>query len=168
MIHLSLYIVLFLYGLYLKSILSDVIIVTYSFLFFHLYEIYFSIPWLSNYVYLSLEAGSLVGNILQDLLLFSLTCHSVFFIGALSPLAFKEIINKYVFIATLNLVSQLIFLVLLCSLLLLFVLWFDDFHLCFSWIPFFLVPVTLCMFLICCYSAFQMLTHNYMYLLFIW
>ena len=64
---------------------------------FHLHEIPFPIPSLSVYMCLSLQSESLVGSILQVLL-----------IGSFCSLAFKVNFNKHVFLVMLNIVFQVI------------------------------------------------------------
>ena len=78
-------------------------------------------------------------------LLFTASATLCLLIGAFSPLTFKAVVNRYVFISILNFFSH--WFCISSFLLLFFLLWLDDFVLCYTYVFFFLVFVTLCRFL---------------------
>ena len=115
---------------------------------FHLHEITFSVPSLSNCVSFALRLVSYRQHIVgpPPFFLKDLFCPLCLLIGAFSPLKFKVIIYKYVFIVILN----LFFLVDSVSLFLPFsFLWFDYFLIFCACVPFF---VCVCVYLLFAFS----------------
>ena len=112
-------------------------ITTAAFFYFHLHGISFSIhslsvcvssllKWVSCRQYIDGFCFCIYSSILCLL------------IGEFGPFTFKVIIDKYVFIAILNLVFQLILYLFFVPFFLFFLLWFDGFHLYYTWVLFFL------------------------------
>ena len=121
----------------LKSILSDMRIVTPSVLSCPLAWNIFSHPFIFNlYVSFALRWVSCTQQV-EGFYLFIQSATLCLLIGAFSPLTFKVIIDRYVFIDILNLVFQLI----LCFSFLLFFFGLDGFHLFYARMLFFSVFV---------------------------
>ena len=114
----------------LKSVLSDMSVVTPNFLSFLFNEISFP-P--HNFLFICVLCPKV--SVLQapycTVLIFYPVFHTMSFDWSISLLTFKVIIDKYVFIATLNLVFQLIICFFFAPPLFFF-FWLDNFLLCYA------------------------------------
>ena len=145
----------------LKSILSDMSIVTHAFLSCPLTWTLFSYPLTFN-IYVSFALRWV--SCMQQMEGFCICIQSptlCLSTGPFSPLTFNVIIDMYVFISILNLVFHLI----LCFPFLFFFRW-DGFHLFYAWVLFFSVFVNVIFILDLWLPCFlNMLTPSYICLL---
>ena len=137
----------------LKSILSDMSIMTPTFLsFLFAWNVFFHHLTFNLCVSFALKWISCRQHIVGSCFLFIQSASLCLLIGAFGPLTFKVIVDRYVFIATLNLVFQLIFYFLFvpfcftfCSLMVFFCSMLELVSFWFLWIY--------CMFFIYCYHG---------------
>ena len=115
----------------LKYILSDMSVATAAFLSCPLVWNIFS-NLLTFNLYVSFALRRFFRQQIVGFCFFSQSATLCLLIGAFSPLTFKVIIDRYLFIAILSLVFQLT----LCFSFLLFFFWSDGFHFFYAWVLF--------------------------------
>ena len=150
----------------LKSILSNLSIATLFSWCFHVHAMSFSIPSTFNlHAAFALKWVSCKQHIISSYFIIQ-SAALCLLIEAFSQLTFKVII-KYVLIATLNVVFQLVFFFFfffVCFFF--FFFWLDGFILYYAWVPFLLFFVNLlCIFDLQLPWFSSMLIRNYIYLL---